>query len=321
MASSKTIGPMIGGAVQKAMSTWIGHTKMAQAQRAAIDQARGATTSGYDESAGYYLPYYEAGMQDYNALRSGVNSGAYDVPYQQYNFRSAESYGQAPGTYQDKGFNFQADPGYQFRQSEGQRAIEQSAAARGSQLSGATLKALAQYGQNMASQEYGQAYGRYAQDRAFGAGQSAEAYDRFASERAFGASRENLQYQDYLQQYQTSAAIAENRYNRQLGLANVGSQAASNLANIAQLRGNALAEYAIQQGNVTANKWLGYAQASYNLGQDAIDIAGGTSGSGGGDSGGGGSMVGFNFGSLFGGGDSAEMDGAGADAAASGGGQ
>jgi hypothetical protein len=52
------------------------------------------------------------------------------------------------------------DPGYQFRQDEARKAIEGSAAARGDLLSGQNLKALQSRSQDLASQEYGQAYGR-----------------------------------------------------------------------------------------------------------------------------------------------------------------
>ncbi len=60
---------------------------------------------------------------------------------------------------------FQADPGYAFRLSEGQKALERSAAARGNLLSGATGKALTRYGQEMGSQEYMNAFNRYQAER------------------------------------------------------------------------------------------------------------------------------------------------------------
>jgi hypothetical protein len=60
---------------------------------------------------------------------------------------------------------FQADPGYGFRLSEGQKALERSAAARGSLLSGGTGKALTRYGQEMGSQEYQNAFNRYQAER------------------------------------------------------------------------------------------------------------------------------------------------------------
>lgn len=61
---------------------------------------------------------------------------------------------------------FTADPGYAFRLSEGQKALERSAAARGGLLSGAAGKALTRYGQEMGSQEYQNAFNRYQAERA-----------------------------------------------------------------------------------------------------------------------------------------------------------
>jgi hypothetical protein len=52
------------------------------------------------------------------------------------------------------------DPGYAFRLQEVQRSVDNSAAARGSTLSGAALKALQRYGQGMASQEFQNSYNR-----------------------------------------------------------------------------------------------------------------------------------------------------------------
>lgn len=60
---------------------------------------------------------------------------------------------------------FQQDPGYAFRLSEGQKALERSAAARGGLLGGATGKALTRYGQEMGSQEYQNAFNRYQAER------------------------------------------------------------------------------------------------------------------------------------------------------------
>lgn len=60
---------------------------------------------------------------------------------------------------------FQADPGYGFRMSEGMKALERSAAARGGLMSGATGKALTRYGQEMGSQEYQNAFNRYQAER------------------------------------------------------------------------------------------------------------------------------------------------------------
>jgi hypothetical protein len=71
------------------------------------------------------------------------------------------SLGKAFGTEQ-----FQQDPGYAFRQSEGMKALERSAAARGNLLSGSTMKGVQRFGQDLASQEYQNAFNRYQTERA-----------------------------------------------------------------------------------------------------------------------------------------------------------
>ena len=53
-----------------------------------------------------------------------------------------------------------ADPGYQFRLREGQAALERSAAARGVTNTGGTLRDILDYGQDAASQEYGNVFDR-----------------------------------------------------------------------------------------------------------------------------------------------------------------
>jgi hypothetical protein len=60
---------------------------------------------------------------------------------------------------------FQQDPGYAFRMSEGMKGLERSAAARGGLLSGATLKGIQRFGQDLGSQEYQNAFNRYQTER------------------------------------------------------------------------------------------------------------------------------------------------------------
>lgn len=60
---------------------------------------------------------------------------------------------------------FQADPGYSFRMSEGMKGLERSAAARGGLLSGGMLKGIQRFGQNLASDEYTNAFNRYQTER------------------------------------------------------------------------------------------------------------------------------------------------------------
>ena len=130
---------------------------------------------------------------------------------------------------------FQADPGYAFRLSEGQKALERSAAARGGLLSGGTGKRIAAYGQEAASQEYNNAFNRYQTERAAKLGP----------------------YQSLINVGQASAAGQANaagNYGVQAGqgLTNIGgAQAAGTMAS-ANALGNALGQYL----NYTSNENL-----------------------------------------------------------------
>lgn len=73
-----------------------------------------------------------------------------------------------PNSILNRSFNEQEmlnDPGYQFRLQQGQNALNSSLAAKGGMLSGAALKAAMNYNQGFASQEYGNAYQRFTNDK------------------------------------------------------------------------------------------------------------------------------------------------------------
>lgn len=56
--------------------------------------------------------------------------------------------------------DFQADPGYAFRQSEGQRAIERAMAARGKTFTPEAIRAMQELNQGLASEEFTNAFNR-----------------------------------------------------------------------------------------------------------------------------------------------------------------
>jgi hypothetical protein len=129
------------GALGSAAIGAIGASSAADKQKDAAKKAAKAQQQALAQQTELARPYVEAGK---NAL----------AEYQKL----------AP--YQDFGMaQFQADPGYQFRMSEGMKALERSAAARGLLQSGGTLKGIQQYGQNLASSEYENAFSRYLTQR------------------------------------------------------------------------------------------------------------------------------------------------------------
>jgi hypothetical protein len=105
------------------------------------------------------------------------------------------------------------DPGYQFRLEEGQRALQQSAAAKGMLRTGNTWKDLQRYGQGMATAEYDKVYGRRMGEHQLGYGE---------------ALRENeLAYQRQLQGYGTGIQAQQLGEASRMGAlqANLGVQA------------------------------------------------------------------------------------------------
>jgi hypothetical protein len=116
-------------------------SKAANTQAAASDRAAELQNQQFQQNFARQKPFYDVGV---NALPELVNASKYT------NFGMDQ---------------FQADPGYAFRLSEGTKAIERSAAARGGLLSGGTGKALVRFSQDLGSQEYTNAFNRYQAER------------------------------------------------------------------------------------------------------------------------------------------------------------
>jgi hypothetical protein len=101
----------------------------------------------FEEQKGFLQPYQEPGLNALARIQAGI----------------------APGGEFARPFTmdqFQADPGYAFRLSEGQKALERQAAARGGLISGSALKAAGRFGQEMGSQEFQNAFARAQTERA-----------------------------------------------------------------------------------------------------------------------------------------------------------
>jgi hypothetical protein len=127
--------------------------------------------------------------------------------------------------------DFEADPGYQFRLSEGMKALERTAAARGNLMSGRTLKDIGRFSQDTASAEYGNAYNRFQQTRA-------TRFNRLAALAGIGQTATNFTGQAG-QSYAANAGelglqAANARASGYVGSANATSQGLSQLGQIPQ---------------------------------------------------------------------------------------
>ena len=165
-------GPIIGavGAIGGGLLASGAAKKAAKTQAQAAADATAAQERMFERQIGLQEPFRQAGLTAQQQILQLLGIGG---------DKTAAGYGslaQPFGTQQ-----FEQDPGYAFRQSEGMKALERSAAARGGLLSGSTMKGIQRFGQDLASQEYQNAFNRYQVERAarlnplqslMGAGQS-----------------------------------------------------------------------------------------------------------------------------------------------------
>ena len=134
---------IIGGAILgSAVVGGIASGKAASAQERAAAEGTAAQERMFNRQVQLQEPFRQAGV---NALPELVAASRYEP------FTMAK---------------FQADPGYAFRLKEGLRAIENSALASGMGQSGATLRGLTRYGQQLGSEEFTNAFNRYQAERA-----------------------------------------------------------------------------------------------------------------------------------------------------------
>jgi hypothetical protein len=140
---------LVGGVLQSNALQRAASTQSDAAQRAIDLQER-----INQQQTALNAPFYSAGVTGQNRLLDllGLSGN-----------KGATGYGRYAQDFSMK--DFQQDPGYAFRLSEGQKALERSAAARGGLISGGAMKAATRYGQDMGSQEYQNAYNRYQTNR------------------------------------------------------------------------------------------------------------------------------------------------------------
>ncbi len=190
-------------------------SKATKAQQESAARSSDTQLAMYDQTREDQAPWREAGEGALDQINTGIGEGG------DFNrdFTLAD---------------FTKDPGYDFRLSQGLESVQGSRAARGSMLSGSTLKALQDYGSDYASGEYGKAYDRFNNDRT-------QRFNRLA----------------------TVAGIGQTATN------NVGTAGANTANNISSNQigaGNAAASGAIGQGNAITGG-LSNLQSLYQLNQ------------------------------------------------------
>lgn len=112
-------------------------SKAASTQAGSADRATELQREMFNKQLELQEPFRQAGVNALNKIESGDIMGS-------------------------------MDPSYSFRFQEGLKALDRQAAARGGLISGGALKAAQRYGQEFASNEFGNAYNRLASRAGFG---------------------------------------------------------------------------------------------------------------------------------------------------------
>ena len=153
----------------------------ASQNRSAASQASDAATRASENSQAlqYYMFQEQKALQEPWRL-AGTNALA----------KMQEQYSNMPAAFTGK-VDLGQDPGYAFRLSEGQKALDRSAAARGGMISGGALKAAQRFGQDMGSQEYQNAYNRALTGYNANVAREATGYNRLAAMSGVGQTSAN----------------------------------------------------------------------------------------------------------------------------------
>jgi hypothetical protein len=235
----------IGGAALTASMQAKASKEAAQTQAASADEATALQREMYYQQREDIAPWRRAGVQALGGLQRMIRQGP-GTPFNAPPRLGLGRFAFTPPTPE----SLATDPGYQFRLRSGQQALEGSAAARGGLLSGGALRGLTEFGQQLGSQEYQQAYNR-------ALGENELRYGR-----ALTGNQER--YNRALAEWQSRQGLQQQQYNRLAGLANVGQQAnqylgelggsyAQNVGNILQSRGATLAAGQIGASNAWGN--------------------------------------------------------------------
>lgn len=269
-------GAKVGGDIIGGISANNASLKAQRAQQKALREASGISKDYYGRAIGGHTPFQQAGTEAFQNLASLTGEGAFDVESPVFD----------PGD----PFSSQSvldDVGYQFRLGQGTGAVEQSAAARGGALGGEVLKDLTSFSQGLASDEIGNAYNRFANERGF----------RYGTEQDLFRNRMNQQQQ---------------RFGRLSDIAGFGERAAGEVGRLNVGLGNVLSGNRLTAGNVSAQGTMGRSRnfrdtlnkGISGAGQAAMSMFGGGMFGGGGGGGlpmgggGGGGLPGLDFGNA-----------------------
>jgi hypothetical protein len=249
----------IGGTVLTASMQAKAAKDAAKTQAESADEATQLQREMYEQQRQDIAPWRQAGVQALGGLQRMIRQGP-GAPFRAPPGLDPRRFQFTPPTAE----SLASDPGYQFRLRAGQQALEGSAASRGGLLSGGTLRGLTEFGQQLGSQEYQQAYGRALSENQLGYGRA--------------LTQNQDRYNRALTSWQLGQGLNTAQYNRLAGLAGVGQQSTEYLGKLGGQYAQNAGELALQRGNAIAEGQLGQGMAWGNAIQGISNTVGGLAG-------------------------------------------
>ena len=255
--------PLVGAAAVGAggnlLGGWLQSRAAAKAQRILLDKGNAVGHSIDKATQGAIDAGYAGITQANDALGQGLDrataardtSLSYVRPYQAAGEGAVTQLSQllAPGgefNHQFTAADMVMDPGYDFRMQAGQKALERSAAARGSLLGGGTQEAITRYAQDYSSNEYDKAFQRF--ESYFGMLSGLAGFGQTANSQAIGVNDAWSGQSTNLAGAKANTAMQGNQF-----VANAGLQGAE-AAGTAYFGGaNAQAAGVMAGGNIWGN--------------------------------------------------------------------
>ncbi len=212
-------------------------------------------------------PWYNVGRAGINVLGSnmlGNSLGQTDEMFTPDEFTRNTEFNRNPD-FKFTMADLYSDPSYNFRKQEGLDAVNASNAASGLFGSGRGYNALMTRGQDMASQEYQNAYGRASND-------FTNNYNRASGEFMNNFNRANTawgsNFNADLASYNSGVNAKTNAYNRWANLSGLGQTSANQIGQFSLATGQNLANQGLQ------NSAMNYAVSQNSANQQAGQMQG-----------------------------------------------
>lgn len=211
VAAAVGVGAAVAGVAGSAMQAGAA-SDAANTQADAAKQASQLQYQQFLQMQKNLSPYMDLGQYGIGGLQGLLNSGALN---QRFNFDPTQE-------------QLEQTPGYQFTLRQGLKGVDNAAAAKGLNLSGAQIKGISDYTTGLADQTYQQ------------------------------------QYNNALQQFMTNYGIQSDQYNRLAGLVGLGQNAAAGVGNAGLQTANQIGGNMMGAGNALAAGQIGSANAISN---------------------------------------------------------